>query len=442
MRWGALSIGTSAVTALLIAAVPAVAAPAVAGEFPLPAGETVGSDNEIVAGPDGNMWVTTETNTVVRINPGGSMDAFPVVADAFGITVGADDKLWASQPTGVVRINPANGNATQFPIAGGYADGRGITSGPDGKIWVISRDRLTSIDPGAPDPGAAAAQDVNVITTSLGPRGMTTGSDGLLWFADGPNVVSATAADTPVLTSYAIGNSTGGAQDVGAGLNGQVAYANPVDDPQGVGLISPGVTPLKTNLENSDPFGVAFGADQAYWIARSATNDLLRLAPDGTTTTLTGFAASGGVGPRKIAAGPGNTLWVTLDTPEKIGRVSGVDPSAPPADPPVDPPVNPPAALAPTVEITSGPDRKVETKGRAKVKFEFTSATAGASFECSLKKKGKTSDAEEGLAEFGACGSPKKYKRLRLGRYKFRVRAAAGGLTGTADAQRFKVVAK
>ncbi len=62
---------------------------------------------------------------------------------------------------------------------------------------------------------------------------------------------------------------------------------------------------MKTELVASDPFGVTFAPDGAYWVARSQTNDLLRLTPDGQTSELTGFAPSGGVGPRKLAPGSG-----------------------------------------------------------------------------------------------------------------------------------------
>ena len=58
-----------------------------------------------------------------------------------------------------------------------------------------------------------------------GPKGMATGSDGLLWIADGTDVVSTTTAAPTTLTKYTVGGST---QDVAAGPNGQVAYANPV----------------------------------------------------------------------------------------------------------------------------------------------------------------------------------------------------------------------
>jgi hypothetical protein len=52
-------IAASALATCVAAAPSAQADPAVAGEFPLPAGITVGSNNELVAGPDGNLWITT-----------------------------------------------------------------------------------------------------------------------------------------------------------------------------------------------------------------------------------------------------------------------------------------------------------------------------------------------------------------------------------------------
>jgi streptogramin lyase len=424
MKRGVLSAGISAVAALLVAAAPAVAAPTVAGEFALPAGSTVGTDNEIVAGPDGNMWVTTEANNVVRVTPAGTMTPFPLGADAFGITVGPDGNLWASQEVGIVKIDPATGTATATAIA--CAGCRGITSGPDGRIWMVGTNKLVSVNP-----ANTADQATHVITTANA-KGMTTDSNGLLWFADGDKVRSTTVAAPTTITDYLVG---GGVQDVGAGPNGQVAYANAGENE--VGLITANGTPQQIPVGTSDPFGVAFGADGAFWIARSSTDDLVRLATDGTFTTLPGFSNAPNVGPRKIAAGPANTLWVTLDEQESIAKVTGVDP--PVTDPTPDPD---PPGVAPTVEITSGPDRKVETDGRAKAKFKFSSATAGATFECALKKKGESNDAEDERAEFAACSSPKKYKRLRLGKYRFEVRATASGLVGAADSQRFKVVAK
>jgi streptogramin lyase len=398
----------------------ASAAPAVDGEFPIPNG--VATDNDIVEGPDGNMWVTLEgtqgTNGVARITPAGNVTEFPLPNTSYGIAVGPDDNLWVSTTIGVIKVPPADpGNATPYNV--GLSNGRGIVAGPDDKMWVTGTDQLVSFDVADPE-GTADSTAI----AGMAPHGMSVGSDGLLWIADGNGrVISATAADTPTVTPYDIQiNAAGGAQDVAGGPNGQVAYAAPTTDPQTVGRINPGGDPLVTELVASDPFGVTFAPDGAYWVARSQTNDLLRLTPDGKTTTLRGFKDSGGVGPRKIAPGPNNTLWVTLDTPEKVARVTGVKPKA----------------KNPSTEIDRTPDRKLEAKGRkgkAKARFKFSSSASKAGFQCSLRPKARK-------PRFKDCESPATYK-LRPGKYRFAVRAVlAGAKDRTPATFSFKVVRK
>ena len=54
---------------------------------------------------------------------------------------------------------------------------------------------------------------------------------------------------------------------------------------------------------------------------RFGANDLLRLTTGGQQTKLTGFSAA--AGPRYLTKGPGNTLWVGLETKQKVARITG-----------------------------------------------------------------------------------------------------------------------
>jgi hypothetical protein len=67
----------------------------------------------------------------------------------------------------------------------------------------------------------------------------------------------------------------------------------------------------------------------------------------------------------------------------------------------------------------------------SKVKFKFSSSEPGSSFECKLDKK-----------KYKPCKSPKKYKRLKRGKHKFKVRAtdAAGNTDPSPAKDKFKVV--
>jgi streptogramin lyase len=419
------------VAAFAVAPASAVAVPTVVQpDIPLPGASEFGPDNEITQGPDGNMWATlSNENAVVQVTPGGTVTKFTpagLAQPAFGIIAGPDGNLWASQDGGVARIDPATGTTDQFNY--GVAGGRGITVGPDGNIWLAATNALVSIPPATPN-----TVDNNAVTLG-NPKGMATGTDGLLWIASGATIVSATATTTPVLTPYAVGSGANVTQDVGAGPDGQVAFANPVDSPQTVGLLVPGGTPQEFPLANTDPFGVTFGQDGAYWFSRFQGNDLLRLTTDGQITTLPWPTAL--AGPRKIATGPDNTLWTTLDLSDDIGRVTGVDPPPPPEPTPEPTPTPTPTPTAPETTIVKAPKKKLEAKektGKAKVKIKFSATGNAPSFECTLTKKGKK-------PRTGACTSPKKYK-LKPGKYKFAVAATADGLTDATPAKaKFKVV--
>ena len=325
---------------------PAAADPVLNGEFPVSA---VSSNNQLAAGPDGNMWVTLDG----------------VAADVARIT-----------PAGVVtEFNSAN---MTNPI--------GITAGPDGNLWTASVDKVLKISPADP-----AAPTVFSGTGITGARAIAAGTDGNLWVADFGSEAVYRITTAGIATKFLAG---GGTQGVAAGANGQVAFTQQGTAPYTIGRITTAVE--TTPVPGTDPFGITFGADGAYWAAQFATNSLARVTATGALTTL---ALPAGSGPRQIAPGPGDTLWVTLDTTEKVARVSGVSPAPAPT---------------PGVEttLTKQPKKKVN---KAKVRFRFI-GSAGASFQCRLDKR-----------PWRSCGSPKTY-RVKTGKHVFRVRAVVNGI--------------
>jgi virginiamycin B lyase len=382
------------------------------GEFDSP--DVVGSNNEIYMGPDNNMWVTRQNaNGVARITPEGVVTAFPTTNSATGITTGPDNNLWVTTALGVAKIDPASGaEVDTYDV--GLPNGSSITAGLDGMLYAAAGDKLARFSPADPE-----NTDTSVTITGMSSNGMATGSDGTIWIADNSGrILATTPSAAPVVTEYAVGAQP---QDVASGPAAQVGYATSGDHE--IGLITPPGPAQKIPLDTSDPFGVAFGADGAYWIARSSKDDLARLTTDGQVSYLKGFSISGNVGPRKVAAGPNNTLWVTLDQQDKVARVTGVDP----------PPTG--GGDLDTV-IDKAPKKKLKLKGnkkKAKAKFKFSSATADATFECLLKSKATP-------AKYRPCKSPKK-KKLKPGKYTFEVRAVLGDLVDATPARaKFKVV--
>jgi virginiamycin B lyase len=321
---------------MLCGAASAIAAPVLNGTFAV-------SDTpyKLAQGSDGNVWVVLGgvTPKLARFAPDGTKTEFDLtgVNGAKGITSGPDGNLWVTAAASVVKVPPANpAGLTIFPVLD-VTDPRGITTGPDGNLWTASGDKVIRIPPGNP----AGSQTFTV--SGMGARDIAS-SGGLLWAADftGGRIVSLTTAG--VQTPYTVG---GGPQAIGAGPAGQVLFANPGAVPQTVGRLVAGGAPLLTERPQFDPFGIAFGADGAYWVAEFAAGDLLRITPDGAVTTLPGLGAND---PRDIAAGPGNTLWVTLEQSKKVARITGVDPAPPVV---VTPPVVVPPVVTPAADTTA-----------------------------------------------------------------------------------------
>jgi hypothetical protein len=87
------------------------------------------------------------------------------------------------------------------------------------------------------------------------------------------------------------------------------------------------------------------------------------------------------------------------------------------------------AAAPPDTEIT----KSTIKPSKHKATFEFDAIGEAESFECALVKSGKT-------PSFVACSSPKTYRNLGAGKYKFKVRALSGaGPDATPASKKFTI---
>jgi streptogramin lyase len=433
-----LVVAIVAVAAFAIVPV-AGAAPTIDGIFPL--ATEVETNNKIAPGPDGNMWFTlddpTHTKDVGMITPAGAVQEFelPEVKEvAFGIAAGPDGRLWVPTKEKVTSFLPSDPKGTEqtFTVPAIKEQGE-IVAGPDGQMWVASKESLvhfaTSNPTGAtPVPVAEfSPKDIDV----AGPNIVVADNAG---GASKPRVDVFNMAGAPL--TFEIPGMT---QGVAGSPSGQIAFTAPGAVPEQAGLITP---PTVSSFELlNDPFGVTFGSDQAFWIAQFA-GTVTRVASDGTHTTLTGLPKES---PRQIAAGPGNTLWITLIKKEglvpvsAIARVTGLEPPVTVTPPP--PSSSPP--LVPQTKFGKGPRKVVKvTRGKAMVKFTFSSTVAGSTFQCRLVKvpTGKHKKKKTPKGTFTSCRSP-KVLHLGPGKYRFAVRAVASGVTDATPAESaFRVI--
>lgn len=387
----------------LLVSAAAEAAPKVNGTF-----DVSGTPGRITEGPDGNVWVLLSggNNEIAKVEPDGTVTEFDSddLNGAVGITTGPDNRLWATKFQAVASFEPADPTVVDVTAITDVA-GQDIVVGPDGNLWTGGNDVVVQIPPADP------ASFVSYPVAGLAARGIAAGEDGRIWVVDfaGQRLIRMKTDGT--FTTIPIG---GQPQQIAAGPKEQMAYTNPNAADTVTGLVTPSTDPNEVKMPNTDPFGITFAIDGAYWTARFAANDLARITPQGKLTELGGFPAASG--PRYLTTGENGTLWVSLENSLQVARVTGVK-----------------SAKAPKARITKAPKGKVKTKGaKAKVKFAFRSKSKGARFKCSLEKRGSKAD-------YSSCKSPETY-RLKPGSYEFAVKAKAGGITGKPAKAKFKVV--
>jgi streptogramin lyase len=419
--------------ALALLPASASAAPAVTGEFPLRA--RLEPNNNLVEGPDGNIWVTLTSKhegepDVARVNARtGEVSEFdlPGVGGAFGIA-SAGEKLWLTQdggevgPPGVTSFLASAPAATrQIKPIEEIGPACPIVAAPDGSLWVVA-------------PGSLIRIENQILTVEIFPLPVLGPDDldvaGSLLVMDDAffgRIVTATIENPPKIAEFSV---AGVPQGVAVAPSGLIAFSRPFDN---LGLLAPPGTPRLIPAPSTGPFGVVLGSDGAFWFAQSLIDTVSRLTASGQVSTVApGFARDSA--PLQIATGPGNTLWVTLLGANRIGRISGVGSSEPPPGPPA-------PAAEPRTKIDQGPRSPVRARGgKATVRFRFSSPDAGSSFQCRLVRLAVGRGGVSKAPSFRACKSPKTFT-VRPGRYRFDARAVRGGLADGSPATRaFRVV--
>lgn len=304
---------TAALTAAVLASATASAAPVVNGVFDLPS-----TPRHLALGPDGNVWIAMDglADNIARVRPDGTVDRFTsaAISNPVGIVAGPDGQLWVTETNAVAHFSPSDPSAARRVDIAGLAPA-GIAVGPDRNLWTASNDSLFRI---RTDETFTPFRPAGLV----GARGVAAGGDGNLYVADfgGAQILGVSTAGVTV-GAYPTG---GGPQEVVAGPGGQMGFTNPTNVPQQIGRFSPpdrGSVRTADFAIGTDPFGIVFAEDGAYWVA-NRNDTLTRMAADGAVTTLTGFPRSSG--PRYLTTGAGGTLWVGLEVSRQVARVSGV----------------------------------------------------------------------------------------------------------------------
>jgi virginiamycin B lyase len=283
---------------------------------------------EIVAGPDGNLWFTElQGNRVAMISPDNptsqGITAFPLGPTTgnthpWGITVGPDHNIWFAEFNSAIgRITTDSSHAyTQF--SQGLPSGSkpvGITAGVDSSgsqvLWFTDAKtgELGMLDPNNND----SITEIALSSSLIGFKGfgsqITAGPGGTLWF-----------------TEAAVVSGAGGSTITAAGIG--------VYTPK-TGLFSQVTLPSGNGIQ--EPTGVTLGPDDNIWfsavviVAGSYSGVIGVVKPDPANPALSTEIFTGSTSaPNGISSGPDGDIWYA-DGFGKIGMVE-VNPMHPTHD--------------------------------------------------------------------------------------------------------------
>jgi streptogramin lyase len=256
----------------------------------------------IAAGPDGNLWFTNPlSDRIGRITRKGKVIEFSKGitegSEPWGITAGPDGDLWFTERNRhrIGRISPA-GVVTEFSSDQGLGDPLEITVGSDGNLW-FTEEGASRI--GRITPSGSFTEFSNGITQFSHPRGISSGPDGDVWFAQANNAIGRITANGEVtefsaglteIIGYNLNGITAGPDGnlwfteglgsqigkIGAGPVSLVTKLSPKKGPE-----QGGTSVTITGAELTGATSVTFGSVAATSFVVTSAHSILAIAPPG-----------------------------------------------------------------------------------------------------------------------------------------------------------------
>jgi streptogramin lyase len=241
--------------------------------------------NDIVQGPNGVLYVTTNSNSLVRITTAG--DVLPFVETPFAVgdsLARRGDDLWINDfNTGSIwRYNVPTGNFTEFPTG---STPSGVAVAPNGIVWFSGTDANGDGQIGRLDPATRAVTATPVAGSR--PGHIAIASDGKVWFTDRfSHIVGYLDPTNNRVTQFGTLTPEAGPQDIAAANDGSMWFAQ-----ARVGNVAritqDGTITEAGKVVRDDPrsglesaLGITvFPEDQSVWYTKQADNKVARLTP-------------------------------------------------------------------------------------------------------------------------------------------------------------------
>lgn len=319
---------------LLLASVTLCSAQVTFTVFP---GPPIPSVAYLVAGPDGNLWLTRESptysgsscNTICKMTLDGVITEYDLpnvgIYGPWGsggpIVVGPDGNLWYSHyfANTIGKVDPSTGSITEYRIPSPYTFPAGIAAGPDGNLWFTEFVgwRIGKITPA----GVITEYSVPLVPSprGYGPARITAGADGNLWFTISEAHYIGKITPDGTITEFPTPTPGSNPLDITAGPDGNVWFTEPAVNK--IGRITPAgvITEFPLSADGASPSSITVGPDGNLWF----TDDSGTIGKITTSGVVTEFAAPDPAGrPSGITAGPDGNIWFTEFYANKIVRIN------------------------------------------------------------------------------------------------------------------------
>ena len=310
-------------------------------EYPVP---TLNSTpNEIIKGPDGNVWFTELSG-----NRLGSIDALGHITESAllsgnsnsapnGLNIGPDNAVWFTEDNvcvrdAVGRIATITGPISEWDGPSGIQS----CSGPYDIITGLDANTLWFTESGTPNGVAAITTSGTVSTAWSGTPNtqynqITKGPDGALWFTELNNDKIARIDSTKTVTELSAGITAGsGPYDIVTGPDGNLWFTEFFGGKIGRICIATScpthgaVTEFPTSSAGTGPNGITVGSDGNLYVAEYNTNAIARVTTAGTVTEFaipTTALNGGNPGPAFLVTGSDGNLFVTEYNSNNILKV-------------------------------------------------------------------------------------------------------------------------
>ncbi|MFG2336179.1 hypothetical protein [Streptomyces yangpuensis] len=211
-------------------------------------------------------------------------------------------------------VRAAVGDIAEYPLAAGSAPG-GITTGSDGNLWFTETGtrKIGRLTP------AGELTEFPLPGTTGDALGITAGPDGNLWFTDITGRIGRITTAGAV-TEYALPPGGGQPFAITTGPDGNLWFTEDPGDRIGRITTAGVVTRYALPHPGSGPESIVTGPDGNLWFTEILGNRIGRITTGGVVTEYD--LPHPDSGPDVITAGPDGGLWFTELFGNRIGRIA------------------------------------------------------------------------------------------------------------------------